>query len=367
MSDVNQWLCGLGKAFSSCADTFHDNGVDDFSTLAILEVDDMVKDFGLKKAHAKIIYHKYRKDFLPEECKSEPLASEDEDDETIDLDKVNVFEKELKSIFMQNDGFFEKLIKIAKVNSIVTDALDLLYVQLNYIKELQRKPLKVTHMGFLSHVQKNSGDLCRSLHLALIQKDKEAKVWYDMNAGRLDARGMADGICSSGWFVLIASKDYFLRPWPIYEVLLAQILCKPIIVAVDTCIERGGLSFNEFHTAIPKPWKFLIDHEWIEIKRRGALWSVTVDQIHRRLKRPIKESEHISLHKDAGDDMQKVPRDEGTIKTSPDIVQDEVDEKNNVQKEVPQQRNLESAKKKIRYCIGYLIFRCASRKRLAIL
>jgi len=96
---------------------------------------------------------------------------------------------------------------------------------------------------------------------------------------------MADGVSSSRWFVLIATKDSFSTPWPIYELLIAQVLQKPVLVVLETDERRGGLTFRAFSDTIPKPWKFLNDHEWIEIKRRGDFWSATVKELYNRLKR----------------------------------------------------------------------------------
>jgi len=98
-----------------------------------------------------------------------------------------------------------------------------------------------------------------------------------------DARRMANGVSSSRWFVLVVTKDSFGRPWAIFELLIAQVLHKPIIVVLETDERRGGLSLEMFCQIIPKPWKFLHDHQWIRIKRN--VWSATVKELHTRLKR----------------------------------------------------------------------------------
>jgi len=290
MSEVSNWLSGLGKAYESCAKILSENGIKDFSTLELLEVDEMVNELGFKKIHAKVIYHRSRKDFSKEQPKAEltaPWATPaiPRDEEKIDLSKINLFQEELKNIFLQNVEFFNELIKLAESSSILTEALHLLHTQEDYISKLQIKPRKIQYWGFLSHVQIHSADLCRSLQYAITAKNKKATVWFDMNAERLDARGMADGISSSRWFVLVATKDSFSRPWPIYELLIAQVLDKPILVVVETDERRGGLTLNAFSETIPKPWKFLYDHEWIEIKRRGNFWLATVKELYTRLKR----------------------------------------------------------------------------------
>jgi len=290
MSEVSNWLSGLGKAYESCAKILSENGIKDFSTLELLEVDEMVNELGFKKIHAKVIYHRSRQDFSKERPKAEltaPWATPaiPREEEKIDLSTINLFQKELKNIFLQNVEFFNELIKLAASSSILTAALHLLHTQEDYISKLQIKPRKIQYWGFLSHVQIHSADLCRSLQYAIAAKNRKATVWFDMNAERLDARGMADGVSSSRWFVLVATKDSFSRPWPIYELLIAQVLEKPILVVVETDERRGGLTLKAFSETIPKPWKFLYDHEWIEIKRRGDFWLATVKELYTRLKR----------------------------------------------------------------------------------
>ena len=62
MSEVSNWIAKLGKSFSSYPKIFEENGIDDLSMIGILEISDM-SGIGINRVHAKVIYHRYRRDF----------------------------------------------------------------------------------------------------------------------------------------------------------------------------------------------------------------------------------------------------------------------------------------------------------------
>ena len=78
------------------------------------------------------------------------------------------------------------------VENVVVKALCILQAQISYLSKLQNHPPAPKHRGFLSHVQKHSADLCRSLYFDF--KNVGINVWFDMEADRIDARGMIPGI-----------------------------------------------------------------------------------------------------------------------------------------------------------------------------
>jgi len=166
-------------------------------------------------------------------------------------------------------------------------ALQLVHGQASYLKQLLIKTkLEISTKQaachtFFSHVQKYAGDLCRSLslELGLIGID----VWYDMDAERLDSRGMIEGIHSSTYFMLVATKEYFERPWPVFEALVANIFNKPILVLLESDSRRGGLTFEDFTSILPDPWASLKSHEFLKVERRGSFWKATVDELRKRL------------------------------------------------------------------------------------
>jgi len=292
MSNVKIWLYGLGKCFASYPQIFQDNGINDLALVGDLEISDMVSDMGIKPFHARVIYRRYRRDFADAQSMnrqasvSEPADSPKsqlitaDDDEKIDADVLSTLVLNLKSIF-PNSATFEKIVKLAEVDAIVLKALALFNMGASHIKKLKNNLSSPTWRGFLSHVQKDSADLCRSLFYGL--KEKNTRVWLDMDAGRLDKRGITEGIAESSYFVIIATKDYFKRPWPVFELLTAIALEKPIIVAVEADSRHGGMSFPEFMKFIPEPFTFLKKHELVKIERRSGFWQATLSELSNRL------------------------------------------------------------------------------------
>lgn len=290
MSVVAQWIMSLGDSFIRYSDIFEKNGVDDLAMLGVLEISDM-SSLGINIVHAKMIYHRYRRDFSnasieanlkPSMVKRVQQKSHSiiGDERKIDSEKMAQYEEDLKNIFPRL-AKFEEIMEWGKMDSSAFQALELLHAEISFIKELQIKPPSLSYRGFLSHVQRDSADLCRCFYYGL--KEKSIRVWIDMDAGRLDVRGMASGIADSHYFVIIATKDYFNRVYPILEMVIAHVLLKPIIVVVEPDNRHGGLSFPEFSKRIPKPMGFLKAHEFLKIERRKGFWSATIDGMAERL------------------------------------------------------------------------------------
>jgi len=146
-----------------------------------------------------------------------------------------------------------------------------------------KESTNVSHDAFLSHAQMNSADLCRSLKKDLEQL--KVNAWYDMQAERLDAVGMAEGIAESKVFVIVATANYFHRPWCLFELLLAEILEKPITILMETVKSHGGFdNLNEFKAAVPDCFAHIHEYEVCEVKRRGSFWTATVVELAKRIK-----------------------------------------------------------------------------------
>merc|ERR1719320_1116335 len=99
---------------------------------------------------------------------------------------------------------------------------------------------------------------------------------------------MIKGIATADYFVIIATKDSFTRQWPLFELMTAEALGKPMIVAIEADIRHGCMSLDQFSESIPKPWQFLRSHEILQIKRRRKFWAATVDELHERLSKETK-------------------------------------------------------------------------------
>lgn len=147
------------------------------------------------------------------------------------------------------------------------------------ISEMKQNPPKHEFNLFLSHVQKDSQDTCRGISQSLKSYHK-LQSWYDMEATTIDAYGMIEGIAKSDAFLLFATRDYFSRPWCLFEARVAQLLNKPIVIVRETDLRHGGTKdFDDFVSVIPKKFRDFLDSEILELKRRGKFWDASVDMI----------------------------------------------------------------------------------------
>jgi len=174
---------------------------------------------------------------------------------------------ESKELF--TDKFRSILASHCNAHPETKSAMALVEEQKTYILELIAKPkvdANQNYAAFLSHVQKDSADLCRSIYLSL--KSRKVQVWYDKTADRLDSRGMVDGIFGSKEFVFIMVRDYFKRRYCIFEWLLAVAFGKPITVLLEDDIRFGGVQIDELSKVVPKLfYEHMIQHEIINVNR----------------------------------------------------------------------------------------------------
>jgi len=174
---------------------------------------------------------------------------------------------ESKGLF--TDKFRSSLASHCNAYPETKSAMALVEEQKSYILELVAKPNVDANnncSAFLSHVQKDSGDLCRSLYLSL--KMRKVQVWYDKIADRLDSRGMVDGIFGSDEFVCIMVRDYFKRRYCIFEWLVAVAFGKPITVILEDDKRFGGVQIEELPEVVPKLfYEHIIQHEIINVNR----------------------------------------------------------------------------------------------------
>jgi hypothetical protein len=176
--------------------------------------------------------------------------------------------KECKELFTPD--FLRKLSSQCKVDKISEEAIKMMVSQKKYILEILAGPKhdpNSSYDAFLSHVQKDSKDLCRSLYYAT--KEMKALVWYDKVAERLDLKGMVDGVNRSNEFVLVMTRTYFTRPYCVYEFLVAIALGKPITVLLEVDKNsHGGLTFDELKKEVPELYlPYVTSHEVISINR----------------------------------------------------------------------------------------------------
>jgi len=139
--------------------------------------------------------------------------------------------------------------------------------------------------SFLSHVQKDASDVCRNIQESLCKVG--VTIWYDKLADRVDNRGMTDGVIDSRLFTLVLTKDYFKRPYCIFEYCLAVVARKPIIVVSESDPQYKGGPLKTFD--LEGMFKNIKTHEVIEIHR--TYWEAFVGHLHRRIEKTLKANQ----------------------------------------------------------------------------
>jgi len=164
------------------------------------------------------------------------------------------------------------------------------------LESLKKK--RITYDAFLSHDQGDSADLCRSLQTALF--NHKVTSWYDMTPGRLNAGGTAEGLARAKNVVVIATFNYFRQKWPVFEILIAEILNKQVVLVMETVKSHSGFdNFKEFRASIPNVFSEFLTYEACEIKRRGWFWEATVSELANRIDPEVygRVSDHFSDEK----------------------------------------------------------------------
>jgi len=267
-------------------DIFRKNGVESVEELRYFEREDW-KEMGFLLAHRRRITRAVSKRFETPNASSmrEIDNKEVSIEEKVALkENVNTIDKILKDLSTVFSGARLAELAVFVRNRLdkgtTRDALKMIHDQLDFIEHLLSKSKNPENDCFLSHVQKNHSDFCSSLQLELSVNG--IKVWFDMKATRLDSRGMISGVASAKYFVLVACKEYFERTWPVFELLIADIMKKPVIVLVETDERHGGISLNNFCSQLPKIWVRLKDHELMKIQRRYPYRTAFISELKSR-------------------------------------------------------------------------------------
>jgi len=176
-----------------------------------------------------------------------------------------------------------------KVAELVQSA-GMLELESDYI--LQRiKSAAKRYDSFLSHVQKQSSDMCRNIMDNCMKLG--LSMWYDKTADRLDMRGIVDSILNSSVFILVLTKEYFKRPFCVYEHCIAIVAGKPVITIFESDERYGGGPLGSFH--LNDMFKHVLRHEIIEINR--SYWDSFILKLHNRIKKTLKScGERVGIH-----------------------------------------------------------------------
>eukprot|EP00808_Paulinella_micropora_P024100 g20686.t1 len=111
--------------------------------------------------------------------------------------------------------------------------------QLQLSKDMR---VEAQYVAFLSHAQAQAGDLVRTIYLEL-----DRKCWYDKEQVERTLVGMVKGIAMSEVFLIYVSKSYFTRPYCRFELQVARLLEKPIVVVREASLRptRGPIDLPQ--------------------------------------------------------------------------------------------------------------------------
>jgi len=134
---------------------------------------------------------------------------------------------------------------------------------------------------FLSHVQKKSTDASRNIKVSL--EKKGLSVWFDKSVERLDKHGMIDGIVDSRLFTVLLTKEYFQRPYCVFEYCTSSIAGKKLITVYEPDPNHGGGRIESFK--IPEMFEHIKDHELVELNRN--YWEPFITRLQSRIKKTV--------------------------------------------------------------------------------
>eukprot|EP00037_Helgoeca_nana_P022088 m.224607 g.224607 ORF g.224607 m.224607 type:complete len:674 (-) comp25884_c0_seq1:215-2236(-) len=112
--------------------------------------------------------------------------------------------------------------------------------------------LPIVHSFFLSHVQRESGDLNRLLSL-LLHAEAEMPCWIDQSASTINIKTMVHGIAQSSVFMATMTKSYFESRYCVLELRAALYLKKTIVMIHETDERQPGYAtFYDFWKHAPQ-------------------------------------------------------------------------------------------------------------------
>jgi len=138
---------------------------------------------------------------------------------------------------------------------------------------------------FMSHAQADAQN--QVAHLTVLLRDRDAKVWFDMDSERLEAKDMVRGIANTKVFLLYLTQSYFDRYFCRMEVSIAKALNKTLIIVFEPDERHGGTSdyvklVNRCTIKYPEFREYLLSTEAIPMARRAFQRRAVVDEICKR-------------------------------------------------------------------------------------
>jgi len=163
-------------------------------------------------------------------------------------------------------------------------AAEMLEREKDYILKKIQSPARKWD-SFLSHYQKESADVCRNMKDHC--KTMGLSLWYDKSVDRIDMRGMTDGVIESSLFTIVLTKEYFKRPFCVYEYCIAVVAGKPVITVFEFDTRYGGGPLETFK--LNELFKHILDHEVISINRE--YWDGFIAKFHSRIVKTLRSQE----------------------------------------------------------------------------
>ncbi|KAH9257762.1 hypothetical protein BASA81_004228 [Batrachochytrium salamandrivorans] len=144
---------------------------------------------------------------------------------------------------------------------------------------------RTTFTLFMSHAQAEAQN--QVAHLSVLLRDKDAKIWFDMDSERLEARDMVRGIANSSTFLLYLTRSYLDRYFCRMELSIAKALEKPLVIVFEPDERFGGTSdyvqlVNQVTQKYPEFRSFLLGSEAIPMARRAFQRRAVVDEVCKR-------------------------------------------------------------------------------------
>jgi len=183
----------------------------------------------------------------------EPKDNNDKDVEVEQKEKPNalLMDVQSKKIVERNVDYDEVKENLTeKIERVTNDARDSLKKYRQMIEEL-KKQKNIQFHAFLSHAQADTQDVVALLAMQLTT-NHGMKVWLNMEAANLNVEGMVQRVGESETFVLFATRNYMVRPFCVFELLVAMELGKKIqFVWKPDTRHNGFANFGDFMNMVP--------------------------------------------------------------------------------------------------------------------
>merc|ERR1719397_1164453 len=216
----------------------------------------------------------------------EPKDNNDKDVEVEQKEKPNalLMDVQSKKIVERNVDYDEVKENLTeKIERVTNDARDSLKKYRQMIEEL-KKQKNIQFHAFLSHAQADTQDVVALLAMQLTT-NHGMKVWLNMEAANLNVEGMVQRVGESETFVLFATRNYMVRPFSVFELLVAMELGKKIqIVWAPDTRHNGFANFRDFMNMVPAEFASMFETEAIDYQRREPKKSVQLSLLANRLK-----------------------------------------------------------------------------------